>query len=637
MASASVISLGIADAGVCILAQRSDGDRLSQVAVALPELAFLVVGLLILHRRPAHRVGLLLVCGPLVALTGSAVLEISVRGLDRDPSNLWARLGGTLGSTGRGAGWLAIILLLPLIFPDGRREGPGRLSRSAWTLALAALATFLLSSVLSPGPNDLRIDDLDNPVGLPRELAPVTDGLATLLLLLTALGIVLGVATLALRFRHGSALRRQQLIWLGASFLGPIGLMVVSATDSGAPWMFGVATLPIPVAVAVAIHQQRLYDLSLALNRSLTYGTLWLAIAALFAIVVGGIGALAEHRGAPWVPWVAAGVVAVTFAPLRDALQQAANRVTYGQWADPAEVLSRTTHRLTDAGDLAELLRSLSMDLGEGLGLGFIEITDGSGVVLASYGHRVDEVDTITLTAYGEPVGTLTWGRRRLRPADRALLSDLGTHLGFVVHARRAQERLVLAREEERRRLRRDLHDGLGPALAGLTLEVDVVRNSSSPASDEALLRLRDGIQETVVDVRRIVEGLRPAPLDDLGLVESVRQLAARAGVPVSVDGEDLRLPAAVEVAAYRIVQEALTNVGKHSGATAASVVWCRDGESLRVSITDDGCGRVRTRPDGVGLHSMRERAEEIGGRLEITHAGGTTVTAVLPLPGGTT
>ena len=147
------------------------------------------------------------------------------------------------------------------------------------------------------------------------------------------------------------------------------------------------------------------------------------------------------------------------------------------------------------------------------------------------------------MTSYGVEVGTLAWARRPLRDTDRQLLGDLARQLGTVVHAaglldavRASQERLVLGREEERRRLRRDLHDGLGPALAGLLLHVDTLRNvlrsrlgpEASATADEGLLALRSGIQGTVADVRRIVEGLRPPALDELGLAEAVAQLADR-------------------------------------------------------------------------------------------------------------
>jgi signal transduction histidine kinase len=209
---------------------------------------------------------------------------------------------------------------------------------------------------------------------------------------------------------------------------------------------------------------------------------------------------------------------------------------------------------------------------------------------------------------------------------------------------RAAQERQVLTREEERKRLRRDLHDGLGPALAALTLHVDALRNragSGGAAEDleAGLLGLRSGIQGTVSDVRRIVEGLRPPALDELGLPGALAQLADRltAGTGLIVDVDVpavLRVPAAVEVAAYRVAQEALTNVVRHAGAGRACVrVRPADGDLL-VEVRDDGRGVPGPREGGVGLGSMRERAEELGGRLEVDSGPGrgTRVLARLPL-----
>ncbi len=198
----------------------------------------------------------------------------------------------------------------------------------------------------------------------------------------------------------------------------------------------------------------------------------------------------------------------------------------------------------------------------------------------------------------------------------------------------------MLAREEERRRLRRELHDGLGPALAGLSLQVDTVRNTIGNGQDvePTLLGLRAGIQDTVLDVRRIVEGLRPPALDDLGLVDAVHQQADRSGVPTTIEADDLpRLPAAVEVAAYRVVQEALTNVGKHAGATEVVVSLRLCGGALEVVVADDGSGSLQPRPDGIGLGSMRERAEEIGGEFSLVAepGSGTTVRVSLPLTTG--
>jgi signal transduction histidine kinase len=230
----------------------------------------------------------------------------------------------------------------------------------------------------------------------------------------------------------------------------------------------------------------------------------------------------------------------------------------------------------------------------------------------------------------------------------------------------RSRERLVATREEERRRLRRDLHDGLGPTLASLALRLDAARKlvRRKPEDAEALLsRLKDQTQDTVGDVRRLVYGLRPPALDDLGLLAAVRQQAEGHGFVVhgfvvhgfpgdeatgAVDGrglafsleapEDLLpLPAAVEVAAYRIVQEALTNVARHARARTCRVRFSVDpaGGVLELEVTDDGVGMAEGRRAGVGLSSMRERAEELGGTLAVEPGpeGGTRVLARLPMP----
>jgi len=467
---------------------------------------------------------------------------------------------------------------------------------------------------------------------------------------LVAVGLVVAVAGLVHRWRVGGELLRQQLLWFTVAVTAPLLLMPFIPTTFVEPWMFAVVTMPVPISVAVALFQRRLYDVHLVISRTVTYVTLSVAIAGLYAVTVGGVGALLHERGAPWLPWVAAGVVAVTFAPLRNALQQAVNRLTYGQWSQPADVLATTGRRLADAADVPVLLRSLTDDLARGLGLSYVEISDAHRRTLATHGAPSATYDETPLSAYGQTVGALRYSPLRLRSADRRLLDDLAAQLGGVVHAaglvadlRAAREHLVQAREEERRRLRRDLHDGLGPALAGLTLQVDTVRNGLEAGrdADADLVRLRDGMVSTVLDVRRIVEGLRPAALDDFGLDGALPQLAHRVAdesgirVEVSLPAVLPAVPAAVEVAAYRIAQEALGNVARHSGARNACVVLALDGLGLRLSVSDDGAGDVRPRHGGLGLTTMHERATEIGGRLCIgASCRGTTVEAWLPCTG---
>jgi signal transduction histidine kinase len=637
--------VGITGEGVALALERTPSARWNEAAVAAVVLAYAAVGGLILWHRPGHLVGRISIGIAAVWGVGEALVAASYVSLTHDPHSTAGALASTTGSFLRGLPWLVAVMWLPLVFPHGRRSGT-RLARVAGRVVVGTITTFSAVTLLAPTLSDLRVQHLDNPIGLPHAWEPVFNAVAALVLLFGIASIGLAVAVLVQRYRHTGALGRQQTLVFAIAFVPPVAAFVFSFSDAAGPWLFGVASIPVPVAIGVSVLQRRLYDIPLVVNRSLTYGTLWLLIALLYAVTVGGVGAMLRQQDAGWLPWAAAGLVAVSFAPLREGLQRAANRITYGQWAQPTEVLSRTSRRLADAGDVRGLLGSLADELAVGLGLGFVEIRDASGSTLAVSGEVGGETEELPLTAYGATVGVLRWRRRPLRESDRALLADLAAQLGSVVHAdgllasvRAAQERLVLAREEERRRLRRDLHDGLGPALAALTLQVDTVRNQASGSPlDDALLGLRGGIQDTVLDVRRIVEGLRPAALDDLGLVEAVRQLAVHAGPSVSLAAGDLpRLPAAVELAAYRIVQEALANAARHARASGVRVGLTLGVGSLVVTVADDGTGVVVPRADGVGLGSMRERAEEIGGSFALTAVPGrgTTVTATLPVEQG--
>ena len=241
----------------------------------------------------------------------------------------------------------------------------------------------------------------------------------------------------------------------------------------------------------------------------------------------------------------------------------------------------------------------------------------------------------------GEPFGL----------ADRRLLEDLARQAAAAVHAvrltadlQRSRQRLVSAREEERRRLRRDLHDGLGPTLAALGLKLETARSrlSGDPRADALLADLAERTQRAVSDIRQLVYALRPPALDELGLLGALRQVASAAGAPASHgSGVGLEmpdrlppLPAAVEVATYRVAQEALTNVVRHSRARACTIRLQVAGAALRLSIEDDGCGLPANHRAGVGLASMRERAEELGGTFDIEPrpGGGTCVQVVLPL-----
>jgi signal transduction histidine kinase len=232
--------------------------------------------------------------------------------------------------------------------------------------------------------------------------------------------------------------------------------------------------------------------------------------------------------------------------------------------------------------------------------------------------------------------------------AEYKLLRNIARQTGAAVHAvkltsdlRRSRQKLVTAREEERRRLRRDLHDGLGPTLAGLTLRIDAARNKLKRDPGEAntlLIATKEQVQSTIEDIRHLVYELRPPALDELGLVKAVAAFVEQqeqSDLIINIeDGvEDPNLPAAIEVAAYRIAIEGITNVIRHAQASNTSIRFYSERNNLVVEITDDGVGFPEPIPVGVGLTSMRERAEELGGKLDlIAQKTGARVLAYLPV-----
>ncbi len=630
----------LATTGSVVAAVAATGRPLTDdVATALVVTTYALVGVAVEAARPAHPVAWLMLVGSATWGLGEGLIAAAVIGVARDPESSTHALLGVLGSAGRGLGWLLLILALPLVFPDGRAP-----TRWSTRLVAACVAAFTVASLFAPVPLEDRLAGTVNPWGV-----PAADLVAFGAVAASFVALVVAVRSLLGKWRHGGELVRQQILVFAAAFGLPLLVLPIVATPWARPWMFALVSLPVPVAVGVAMFQRRLYDVQEAARRTLTYVALSAVLATVYALIVGGVGLMLRDQVSPWLPWAAAGVVAVAFAPVRDGLQRGVTRLTYGRWSTPAEVLADTGRRLADAADGRALLGSLTDELVDGLGLDRAEIQDVSGRVLAASGAPAVPTGQLRLTAFGTDVGTLQWSGRPLRPSDQALLEDLAHQIGAAVHTtalvdslHEAREQLVLAREQERRRLRRDLHDGLGPSLAGLGLQVDAVQNLLAAGADPSarIHELRTGLRETVTEVRRIVEGLRPPAIDDLGLFGAVaelgHELAGGSGLRVDLDlpAERPLLPAAVEVAAYRVAQEALTNVVRHAGATSCRVTGALDDGTLVIAVADDGRGGAGPAA-GLGMTSMRERAHEIGGDVDVTSPGqGTTVTIRLPVRG---
>jgi signal transduction histidine kinase len=428
----------------------------------------------------------------------------------------------------------------------------------------------------------------------------------------------------------------------------------------------------LPVSIAIALFRYRLWDIDLILHRAMVYGLLTTTIAGVDAMVVSGLGAALPLEGSPVGSLLAAGLVAVLFQPLRVWFQRAATRLLYGDRDDPYAVMSRLNRQLSATLAQDSVLPTVVKSVRDALKLPYAAIAlgeDGEHILAAS-GEPLSPQLTLPLQHRGELVGALRVSPRGpgegWSSGDRRLLEDLARQAGSAVHAVRlttdlqrlsdelqqAREQLVLTREEERRRLRRDLHDELAPSLAALGLTAAAARDLLKTESTAAVRLLEDlhaGLRLAVGDIRRIAYELRPPVLDELGLVAAIRERAARlegasggaaSGAPepvlhIVVEAPDQlpSLAAAVEVATYRIVQEALMNVVRHARATRC-VVRLSLSEGLDIEVVDNGIGQAANARPGIGLRSMRERAQELGGQLTIEPASpsGTHLRVHLPL-----
>lgn len=425
----------------------------------------------------------------------------------------------------------------------------------------------------------------------------------------------------------------------------------------------GVLLLPIPLGLGVAILRYRLFDIDRLINRALVYGALTAFIVIVYIAIVGYFGSLLQTtnvvhtRADLLMSLLATGVIALLFQPLRERIQRGVNHFLYGERDEPYAVIARLGQHLEATLAPDAVLPTLVETVAHALKLPYVavKLKQGDGFALlaeSSKSFSPSVLISFPLVHQHETIGELVVapraGDETLDEADRQLLETIANQAALAAHAvrltadlQRSRERLVTAREEERRRIRRDLHDGLGPALAGITLKLDAARNHLPPnaqTSDALLRELKTQTQNALSDIRRLVYDLRPPALDELGLVGALREYTTRATSPdltvsLVADEEVPTLPAAVEVAAYRIATEAITNVLRHAHARNCQVMLALNG-ALQLEIQDDGVGLSNEYHAGVGLTSMRERAAELGGTLVIENVvgGGSRVTARLPM-----
>ncbi|MEM7114714.1 MAG: histidine kinase [Chloroflexota bacterium] len=451
----------------------------------------------------------------------------------------------------------------------------------------------------------------------------------------------------------GFLLANSGLIAIGA--LTELNLMLSSPVQALGFVFLALGPVFIPATVAVALLRYQLWQIDIIINRTLVYGGLSLGIVAVYVLVVGALGMLFQAQDNVFLALLATGFIAVLFQPVRERLQRASNRLMFGERDDPYRVLSKLGSQLQINATPEAMLQSVVLTIASTLKLPYvgIEIENEQGRLHgAATGKAVADTSEFPLRYQNETVGYLVVSPRSpsepFSNRERQLLTDIAGQTGAAAYSvrlttalQRSREKLVLTREEERRRLRRDLHDGLGPTLASQTFALDAALDllESDPQTAAKLLQgLKAQNQETVADIRRLVYELRPPSLDELGLVGALQAHIAKLNdlrFHITVQPNPLPpLSAAVEVAAYRITLEAITNVVRHANASLCEVDLRLGGNGLHLEIGDDGCGLGTGGEAGVGLYSMRERAEELGGfcRIGAGAEGGTRVTAVLPV-----
>ena len=572
--------------------------------------------------------------------------------------------------------WIPNVLLpitLPLLlFPNGRLPST-RWRPIVWAAGLGTTA-MTLAIAIHPGPQQTLSNAWEvNPFGISGDVT-IVNGLIVIAAPLLLVGLIGSIASVIVRYRNTTGLERAQTKWLAFAAI----FVIAGNVLGGIPWLISpdspftyefsivmtdVTIVSIVIATGVAILRYRLWNIDILINRTLVYGSLSALVVVIYIVIVGSLGVLLEARGSLPVSLVGTGIVALSFQSLRERLQRRVNRLMYGERDDPYAVLGRLSERLEVVVASQSVLPTIVETVAEAFNLPYAEITlkEGDGFVTAAEYMRtsmperisVSEMETLPLVYQTETIGQLILAPRApgesFSQADLRLLETIARQAGVAAYnvrltqdLQRSRERLVTTREEERRRLRRDLHDGLGPVLASMSFKLDAVHNLAdrdSSAVQKMATELKTQVQDALADIRRIAYDLRPPALDELGLVGALKEHVAAnnqaQGLQITLEAPDSPppLPAAVEVAAYRIALEAMTNVSRHASARHCCVRLSLLGD-LCLEVTDDGRGLPNAIRAGVGLTSMRERAEELGGtcRAVTLPQGGTTVTAHLPL-----
>ncbi|MCA0290722.1 MAG: histidine kinase [Actinobacteria bacterium] len=540
------------------------------------------------------------------------------------------------------APWGLLVVVL-LRFPDGATRG-WRRRLSGITNAVLALGCTALAGAAVRAPRTLLTDTETRMSGLSGVLARAGAwaGLALVALAIAAIALLVRRAVLA-----DASHRWNYAALVPAAVLFPTG---VAFDIAGLDDATVAGIVAVPLGMGLAVLQSAWQDLDVLVDRRLISGGVWLVVFCALAVVMLAVIPVTDHVSPP-VAALALALLVIALAVVRRRLLIAANRWLYGGVDDPFALIREVGERMDASLDPLETLRRSPAALSRALRLPYAAILlqrDGTESVIAVDGRRLVTPVPHLLVAGGVVLGRLEVSPRgygqQLSATETRLVETVARHAARVAEAyllsldvQGARERLVSAREEERVRLRNDLHDGLGPLLVGARMQLAAAARAGSDARRADLVAGASADLGTAsTTVRELIDGLRPAALDG-GLVTALEDAAhgllPDCEVVLDAPAELAPMPPAVEIAAYRIVTEAVTNVARHAVGVTRCTVSVRAAQHLVLLVGDDGPGVQAGPGAGVGLVSMRARAEELGGSCEISGTPeGTTVRVVLPL-----
>lgn len=641
----------------------------SSVVGLVAILAMSSVGALVVWRRPANRIGWLL-------------LAIAFSAIFLDLPKLYAGVAVYVHPGLPGAEWLywlsqiawmflfaQLLVLLPLWFPDGR------LLSWRWSIVIG-LAAIPVILVIAGSLDPSATAPLRNPVGVQvmAGMNNAVNGAPFAVLLLGTYG--LGVSSLVVRYRRGGEQERQQLKWLLVGVVLLLAALLMSffvpALQNAPLIPFAAATLP--VAIGIGVLRYRLYDIDLIINKALVYGGLAAVITAVYLLVVINIGALVGGSQRLWLSLVTTAVIALVFQPLRDRAQRLANRLVYGKRATPYEALSQFSEHLSETYSHEDILDRMARILGEGTGAEQAEVWVRAGhrLMLASSSPKAAEPPTtlvmqngtlpnmprdtvVPVSHAGELLGALAVNKKRgetMNTVEQKLVTDLAGQAGLVLKnvglnqellarlddLRASRQRLVTAQDEERRRLERDLHDGAQQHLVALKIKLGLAEAAAQPETRVRALitQLKQDADAALDTMRDLARGIYPPLLASDGLEAALRGQIRRSTVPVDLGVDDVpRQPREAEAAVYFCCLEALQNVAKYAQAERVSLRLWREKANLVFRVQDDGKGFDPVAvPQGSGIQNMRDRVEALGGSLGVRSVlgQGTTIEGRIPV-----